>query len=278
MSNIPHPQCNMCGTTNVAALLPTKSWFMPTGYANLCVDCALSRIDHTQLNEVDRLCQYLNVPFVPNDWHRLYKRNTPEQALRTYVAKHADIAYTKLDWGEQQQALLELADQGLQDTAIEELEGPLYERLRDQWGDLQPRALRQIEALFCNSLSDYDVKTTQQRDLLKKMSQLSYMLDAQLQQGLVDKDMMAAYNKQFETVTKTLPVTSGGSNMSSLSELVAFIERNGFHPNPIPEVPNDELDMMEHNLMDYQRALITNDPGIAELYENRKRLRDRKKE
>ena len=37
----------------------------------------------------------------------LYKRNTPEQALRTYVAKHADIAYTKLDWGEQQQALVE---------------------------------------------------------------------------------------------------------------------------------------------------------------------------
>lgn len=87
---------------------------------------------------------------------------------------------------------------------------------------------------------------------------------------------MTAYNNLLSTVSKQLEVASGGANMSSLSELVEFIERNGFKPNPQIDVPLDEIDLIESNLFDYQRALINNDPNIAELYHQRKRLRDQR--
>lgn len=275
--SIPIAACNFCGTTSHTSLIPTQSWFMPDRFANLCFSCALERINPQSLNEIDRLFQYLNIPFLPNEWNKiLIRAASPEAALRQYVGQHHDIAYSKLDWGIQEQRLWEQADAGLQDLAIDELAPAKYAQLAEEWGDLPEKALRQLESLYCNSLQDYDVQTTQQRDLLKKMSHLAYLLDAQLQNGIIDKDMMTAYNNLLSTVSKQLEVASGGANMSSLSELVEFIERNGFKPNPQIDVPLDEIDLIESNLFDYQRALINNDPNIAELYHQRKRLRDQR--
>lgn len=276
--SIQKPRCRLCGNTTLHELLPSNNWYAGE-QADLCYQCASTRTDLSKLDEVDRLLQYLNFAFDPNGWQKVYSRNkdNPIQALRTYIHQQGDTPYAKLSWGEQHQRLLEIADSGLQDYELEALQPSFLAKLRKEWGDLPEPSLLQLEGLYCNNLQDYDAATNQQRDLLKKMSQLSFHLGKKLEMGETDKDLISAYNTFLGTIDKQLQPASGGTNMSSIGQLVEFIERNGFKPNPQIEVPLDELDMIEANLFAYQSALINNDPGIADLFHQRKRLYDERK-
>lgn len=267
------PRCRLCGNTAIHELMPSNNWYSGA-QADLCYNCAVERTDLSKLDEVDRLLQYLNFAFDPNGWQKVYSRNkdNPIQAIRTYIHQLGDTPYAKLSWVEQQHKLLEIADSGLQDYELDELKPSFIKEMKKEWGDLPIDSLLQLEGMYCNNLQDYDAITSQHKDLLKKTSQISFLLGKKLEIGEIDKDQISAYNTFLSAVDKQLQPANGGTNMSSIGQLVEFIERNGFKPNPQIEVPLDELDMIEENLFAYQRALINNDPGIADLYEQRKRL------
>ena len=58
--------------------LKTKSFLYPDGHLDMCNDCVNDILEEENYSWdiVDRLCQYLDIPFVPEKWEDLLVRLT----------------------------------------------------------------------------------------------------------------------------------------------------------------------------------------------------------
>ena len=80
--------------------IKTKSPFFPGHYSILCVPCLERMVAPTNLNEVDRLCRHLDIPFNLDVWTRLYQTHA-EHTLSAYVQTIQDDAYSSTSWTEE---------------------------------------------------------------------------------------------------------------------------------------------------------------------------------
>ena len=71
-------QCNRCGNSFAPSnFAMTKSIFYPDGSLPICNDCIelyLVDVDF-DWREVNKLCQYADIPFVPKEWERMREMN-----------------------------------------------------------------------------------------------------------------------------------------------------------------------------------------------------------
>lgn len=255
---------------------PTSSAFFPNGIINICFDCIQENVDGNDLNQVDRFFQHCNIAFMPNEWRKMWKREN-KAAFRRYTNTYYDLKYAKYDWGDQNEKLMTLAKQGVADYEIEELQKDYIQELKLRWGDLDELTLIRLEKYFNSSLNDYNVQTETQRDMLRKICRLSILIDDDLTEGKVDKDKIAQYDKLMNSALKTLDATQQ-EGITSVAEVIAFIEQNGFQPTFYSGIPKDEIDMLMENIQKYLKDLVLGEVNITELYESRKRIQARREE
>ena len=268
-------RCESCNQNhNPQNFAPTTSPFFPTGYINICFDCVISAVDGNNLNQVDRFLQHCNIAFMPNEWRKIWKREG-DAAFKKYTNIYFDLKKAKYDWGEQNEKLMELAKQGLATSQLEELEPEFLDKLKVEWGDLPKLDLLRLEKFFNSSLNDYNVQTEAQRDMLRKVCRLSVLIDDDLSEGIVDKNKIQQYDKLMNSALKTLEQTQG-DGITSVSEVIEFIEANGFQPKFYNDTPRDEIDELEKNIQEYLRDLVLGEVNLTELYESRKRIIQRK--
>lgn len=270
-------KCQYCERDLPLSKFPAASSpFWSDGYANICYECTPGIVDKNNLNQVDRWCQWINLAFFPNEWRKIVQREA--EPFKAYVAAHKDLNYYKYDWSEQNKKLMNLAATGLVELEIEELAPHAMEKLKKIWGsETAEKDILLMEERYNASLNDYNVATDAQRDQLRKTARLSVIIDRQLEKGKVDKDMMSMYDKLLTSVTKTLE-TMEGEGISSISELVEFIERNGYQATFYDGVPRDEIDMIMNNIQEYLRDLVEGEVNLTELYEEKKRMLNKRKE
>jgi hypothetical protein len=232
-------------------------------------------VDRNNLNQVDRWCQWINLAFFPNEWRKIAQREA--DPFKAYAASHKSINYYKYDWTEQNQEIMRIAAEGLVELEFDELHESLIKKLQKEWGDLPEADLIMVERKYNASLNDYNVATDTQRDMLRKIARLSVMIDRDMEAGRIDKDKITLYEKLVTSTIKTLE-TMEGDGITSVSELVEFIERNGYQANFYDGVPRDELDLMTNNMKEYIKDLIEGEVNLTELYESKKRQLEQRKE
>ena len=93
-------QCNRCGNSFAPSnFAPTKSIFYPDGSFPMCNDCVelyLADVDF-DWREVNKLCQYADIPFVPKEWERMREMNG-DKAFPKYAEVFAQSEYEDLGW------------------------------------------------------------------------------------------------------------------------------------------------------------------------------------
>lgn len=248
--------------------MPSTGYLWPNGHINICYDCIEVFIDGDNLNEVDRLCQHANMAFLPNEWRKLWKRDGVK-AFRKYAYTYNEMNYYKYDWGEQNEALMQLAKEGVITTELDELTPQLIAKLKLSWGELKDLDLIRLERFFNSSLSDYNVQTEAQKDMLRKIARLSVLIDQDLAAGLVDKDKITQYDKLMSSALKTLETTQA-NGITSVGQIVEFIEKNGYKPSFYEGVPRDEIDMIEKNIQEYLADLVKGEVNLTEIYERKR--------
>lgn len=68
--------CLWCKETKAQAeYAPTSSLFFPDVTIDICYSCLNRRVKMTDLHQVDKLLQWLDVPFFPDDWIETYELN-----------------------------------------------------------------------------------------------------------------------------------------------------------------------------------------------------------
>lgn len=260
-------KCKKCKKDKgVQEFSPAYSPFWPEGHIDICYDCLDNMVDFTDLNQVDRLCQYANMAFLPEDWRKMHKREG-KMAFRKYANVYNEINYYKYDWGEQNENLKKLAEEGVVALEIEELKPHVLRELRLKWGDVATEMdLVRMERYFNRSLSEWGVTKETEKDQLRKVVRLSVMMDNSLAAGKPNKELSEMYNKLMTQLNKTVG-DKDKVGYNSLAQLVQFIERNGYKPQFYDGVPRDEIDMMMNDIQGYLRDLVSSEVNFEEMLE-----------
>jgi len=82
-------QCDCCkGNFGPESFAPTKSKFYSDHVIPLCDDCIANLLEdaHWDWGEVNKLCQYADVPFAPKEWEKI-----KTQAGRNVFHKYCEI-------------------------------------------------------------------------------------------------------------------------------------------------------------------------------------------
>lgn len=263
-------KCQYCNKNQPKSeYLPSSSPFWKEGHINVCHTCLEELVDFNDLNQIDRVLQFANMAFLPGEWRKIYKREE-KKALRKYGQLYWDFNYYKYDWGEQNKKLMSLAENGLAEVEIEELKPGLLRELKLRWGEMDELDLLTLERYYNSILGDYDVNTEAQRDMFRKICRLSLAIDKDLQANFVDKDKIAQYEKLMASVLKMVEKTQSDA-ITSIGQVIEFIERNGYKANFYDGLPRDEIDLIMKNTQEFLRDLIMNEVSLPEVYSNIKR-------
>lgn len=266
--------CLLCGKRKPAnELVPSYSPFFPNYVAPFCYKCIVEKFDCNDLNVANRICQQLNAAFLPDDWVKAFKQNSdPETALKQYLTSVFGINYKTLDWVEQNERLMKLAENGTLENELEDLRPQLEADLRKHWGDkVEYEDLLRLEEQYNASIGDYNLSTDIQRNLLRKIVRMSLMIDAQLDEGIVDKDLLAQYKNLVKELTSSAEKTPD-EGINSFSQVWERMYTLGFRPNFDYGEPKDRLDFAIKNIQDYNRDLFLGESLIQEQYEQTKQL------
>lgn len=262
-------KCESCGENKSPSdFMPSTGKYWPNGRINVCYDCIAVSVDGDDLNDVDRLFQHANMAFFPDEWRKLWRREK-ERAFRKYAEIYNEINYYKYDWGEQNDKISQLARTGVIETELSELKPSLIEKLKITWGEMNELDLLRMEKYFNSALKDYNVKKETERDLLRKIVRLSIIIDNDLMRGETDKVKVDLYDKLMKTALNTLEA-SKQKGITSISQIIEFIEKNGFKPTYYNGIPKDEIDMILEDIKEYLRDLVQGEVNLGEIYERKR--------
>lgn len=267
-------KCEMCNKSQAEAeYMPSSSPFWPRGHIHICYTCVEQLVDGNDLNQVDRLLQLSNTAFIPQEWRKLWKREG-FKAFRKYANLYNDFNYYKLDWSEQNEKLMEMAKQGTIEVELEELKPAYLNQLKRRWGDMEEFDLLWLETYYNNIMSDYNVQEETQRDLFRKICRMSLRIEKDLQNGTIDKDFMTQYNNFMNSALKNIEKKESNA-ITSVGQIVEFIERNGYRANFYDGVPRDEIDMIIVNIKEYIADLVRGETNLPEIYAQVKQRYDK---
>ena len=258
-------KCEMCGKSKAdGEFMPSSSPFWTKGHINICYDCVNAVVDKNDLNQVDRFLQFANMAFMPQEWRKIHKREK-ENAFRKYGNTYYEFNYYKYDWGEQNEKLMAAAKQGIVEMELEELKPSLIARLERTWGKMELDDLIAHEKYYNAILNEYDVTTEGQKDQFRKIARLSISIDKDLAKGVIDKNKMDQFTKMWASIMKEVDKTQSNA-ITSVGQIVEFIERNGYKANFYDGVSRDEIDMIIQNMKEYIQDLIRSETNLPEIY------------
>lgn len=266
--------CQFCKKKKKPAdFMPSSGAFWAAGHINICFDCIEKNVDGNDLNQVDRLLQFANMAFMPQEWRKIWKREG-KAAFRKYAHNYYDFNYYKYDWGEQNEKLMDLAKKGLVDGELEELKPEMLRQLKTRWGNLEEYDLIWLENYYNSILADYNIQAETQRDQFRKICRMSLSIDKMLQQGQIDKDFMTQYNNFMTSALKNVEKNQTGA-ITSVGQIVEFIERNGYKAKFYDGVSRDEIDMIIENIKEYVADLVRGETNLPEIYAQVKQKYDK---
>ena len=103
---------------------------------------------------------------------------------------------------------------------------------------------------------------------------MSLTIDKMLQQGQIDKDFMTQYNNFMTSALKNVEKNQSGA-ITSVGQIVEFIERNGYKAKFYDGISRDEIDRIIENIKEYVGDLVRGETNLPEIYAQLKQKYDR---
>ena len=276
--------CNKCGKKLKITEFYTHVK-KPMGIIQICKNCMYTMVlDENGLNRqgMISLLNYLDMPFIQQEFDNCIKNtNTPKRALATYMT-HAMRKNDYIDLHYKDSVFMN--DEGIEDLetvftfqedtmSVNEKKEQMQQKaqrlkeLKDKWGNFDSiEYLERCEKLYVEIVQGGYVILSAMHDLaIRNYCKLQvdwdvaqetkdYSAMAQLKQPLKDARTDAKLNpSQF----KAGDFQNGGAN--SFGEIARMVgKRDGFIPLPMKffKQPNDQLDWMMLELVNYDRSIL----------------------
>jgi hypothetical protein len=265
--------CSNCGKLNI--MIPSNNKLVP----DLCEHCVTEQLDYRNIEDADFFCRTFNYPFHPEKWmmvSKMYKKDTFKEYIswiiddnpdeNNYEDKNQDF------WKEvNKEWQVSLAHEELIDR-IAPIKQDYILRNRIKWGgDYVFNELIYLENLFVNTLKANAVSNPMQIDAIKKACRLSVALDRAITTG--ESKSINELSKSYQNFVKTAQIDDIITNaskdvISNVSELVAYIEEQGFEMPYYDGVERDVVDISMNDIKDYLRRLVIDNTGLEAEFEH----------
>ena len=273
--------CPVCGEKQPIELyLPTSNAcpYSINGLSVMCVMCMVKHVDRYKLETIDKLCQYLDLPFDANRWidmEKDYEKLGP--LLLDYCYEMRSGEYQDSDWKQVNNCWKKAREYGGLVDKITSIHSDLLLYLRKKWGassDLVLDDYMRMEEYERHTLSHYPFKDEARKDVIRKLAKISVLSDKSITTGNT-KDAVS-YLQAYNTLMKELgignEIANNEDSINTLSELVSYLEKKGFVLNYRINENRDVVDKTIENMQQYVRRLFNDSQEtVTEMY-NQKTL------
>lgn len=260
--------CESCGRAlDSMSFLKTKSYLFPSGYINICTDCLARELQENNYswNAMDRLCQYLDIPFVPDKYEEILATVKGADMLRAYNTIFFTEEYEGIDWGSYEEAYKDLERTAALVEAIPALAEQERIKLQQKWGmNYDDEALHYLENLYDGMTLTQNINGALQIDQALKICKVSYEIDCCLREGKDIDKLLASYDKLVKTGEFTPKNVKNASDFESMGELVRWLEKKGFVNQFYDGETRDVVDETIKNIQSWNQRLYTNESGIGD--------------
>lgn len=260
-------ECTRCGQTfGPENFTKTKSYFYPDGYLPICNDCLKKFLveNEFQWDAVDKICQYADIPFVPDKFEELHKING-DDVFPIYALVFFGEEFEGLGWGDYFEEFKRLQREGYIEEELPELREEKIRKLQEKWGpNYDYDALTYLENLYNGILQTQNVNGALQGDQALKLCKISYEIDSCIRGGLPVDKLLASYDKLVKTAEFTPKNVKSASDFDSVGELFRWLEKRGWRNSYYDGVTQDVVDETIKNIQNYNQRLYTNESGIGD--------------
>lgn len=259
--------CAKCRSCRDLSCFPiSRSLCAHSGYAPICNRCIDSMIAEADGNWsiVDKLCQVLDVPFVPQKWVEFYQTN-PVGAFARYALIFRDQSYDNIGWSDYYKAFRELEAEGDIESELPLLSAARERQLREKWGaNYDAEALHYLEGLYEGLMATQNVNGSLQLDQAKKICKMSYEIDKRIEEGSDFDKLLGSYDKLVKAADFTPKNVKNPNDFDSFGEAIKFLEKRGWHNPYYDGVTRDVVDETIKNMQSFNQSLYINESGIGE--------------
>ena len=261
-------KCVRCGQMKDSfSFLRSKSFMYPTGYVDVCVDCLGGYLEEANYswNAMDKLCQYLDIPFEASRFEALRTTNSAADLLKAYNLIYFTEEYEGIDWTSYQEAYKELDAAGALDEVVPGLADEKRHKLQEKWGfNYDDEALNYLENLYDGLLLTQNINGALQGDQALKICKISYEIDCRIREGADFDKLLASYDKLVKTGEFTPKNVKNASDFESMGELCRWLEKRGFVNRFYDGETRDVVDETIKNIQSWNQRLYTNESGIGD--------------
>ena len=260
-------KCEQCGQYKTSLhYLPTKSFLFPSGYINICTECLGKRLERDDSWEImDKICQYLDIPFDIKRYEELKETNTPVTLLQAYSTQFNNDEYEGIDWSSYEDAYRELRERNALVDVVPGLADDERRKLQDKWGyNYSEEELSYLENLYDGLLLTQNINGALQGDQAIKICKISLEIDNRIRAGEDFDKLLASYDKLVKTGEFTPKNVKNASDFESMGELCRWLEKRGFVNRFYDGETRDIVDETIKNIQNWNQKLYVNESGIGD--------------
>lgn len=266
-------KCMNCGAEKIESEFPiTKNnLFYKDGTAPICHDCIQKTLVAEEFNweAVDKVCQIIDIPFVPNEFERLREIHGPK-VFQFYSKVFQDSQFEGLNWKDYYNRFFELRKAKLIEKELPHLKEERLDRLKRDWGmNYDSEALDYLENLFAGMLATQSINGALQMDQARKLCKISYEMDQKIIAGEDFDKLTSSYDKIVKMAQFTPKNTKNENDLDSFGEAVAWLERKGWVNGFYDGANRDVVDETLSNLKHFNQKLYTGESSMGDQIESR---------
>lgn len=236
--------------------------FGTDGVSTICYDCALESINTKDLTMVDKLCQFLDIAFMAEEWIKISKTSDNERyILETYIKTVKSSEYSKSSWKQYDLLWEKARETDAVLSKLPTLSADLFIYLRKKWGsydDFGVEDYLKMESYEKNTLNYYNFRDEARRDMIRKLALVSVLIDKKLASG--DTREVSTLISSYQSLMKESGIQNAVQNdtetIESLSELMAFLEEHGWLMDYKVTESRDIVDATIRNFQQYVAAIV----------------------
>lgn len=251
----------------------SKDPLFPNGYSSICSECLqkIVKENNSSFEIVDRICQWLGVPFIPDKWIEV-SQGFGETAIDVYLKMNRERKFEYIDWQDAYKYYKDLEVNGLLKENIVPLSQGELRQLRNKWGQeySDEEDLKYLEHLYQDILNSYSIFGGNQIDQIKKICKVSLVINQKITSGEDYSKDIKSYNDLCKLANLEAKNIRDATDFSSVGELFAYLEKdkkwlNRFYNNE----EKDIVDKTMHDMQNWSKNFYINESSIPSEVESR---------
>lgn len=266
-------KCTKCGEEKTPANFIGVNSKFHNGSLPICRQCIAKMISEAPKDEnwnfVDKLCQWADVPFVPEQWAKIYEGNGKD-AFGMYVSIFRSKPYDTLDWQIYNDVYLQIQEEDRVEDALPEMKEYQMEKRRQKWGhNYDDEELEYLENLHQGLLNSQNIVGALNEDQALKLCKISLIIEQKIRAGTDFSKDLKAYDDLSKLANITPKAVKDANEFNSVGEIFAYLEKKGWMNKYYDGAVKDEVDFTIKDIKYWLRYLYVQETGISEEIEQR---------